>query len=649
MLGPPSSELIAGVQALLVAAALLGLGYLVADLIVGRRDLDEVDRWGLSLAGLSLLALILMGVHMATSGWLYSHPGLLRVLLVVVSVALVFVRVMRRPQSRGPLMAAAGMVLVAVAVWGSPVFRMMPLTATADTQLHNGWIDQLMAGETTPGATLTGDIPNYYPWLFHSIGAIATSITPGQTPFHALGALHLLLVAGMVLALFALGRALTGRTTTGVGTALLGALSGGFGFVMLRGVDVVTDPRGNDGMDALRYQGDMLFSRSYNLSFHNIVPPFPRDLAFGLLISFVLLLALRARHANASTEIAAGVVLGLVGLSGGETFIVGCALAVAVVAFDSERRLATAARLLAPALGIYALWFVPILVNYARLGGFVSITHIIPVDLPAIAIVVSWGLATPFALFGVLAYIGSVRQQRPIRLVALFVVVAGVMLMASAFIPTLVGDAFDTLGRKHRYWPIFYLSIALVGGFGFTVVFDTLRNSSALATAVASIVIFAVALASPTAASLATPDVVKPHEEMRAAMVREPDNLLHVLREAGPGCTVAAPQGVSRQVFAYTGYRMLSWTGNWLGENRARIRWAEIYNHITPEQTRLDDNALLTADPRSSEWHATAQRHGIDLVVLDGDARPPPELGAAAVTYGEDRYRVVQVDGCAPA
>ncbi|HWC15331.1 MAG TPA: hypothetical protein VG929_12180 [Actinomycetota bacterium] len=649
MLGPPTSELVAGIQGLVVAVVLLGLGYLVADVFAGRRRLDEVDRCGLALTGLCVFAFVLMLVHMATSGWLYSHPLVVRLLVAGTVVGLGLRRIRNNERARGPLWLGLGLAALAVAVWASPVFRMMPLTATADTQLHNGWVDQLMAGETTPGAVLTGDIPNYYPWLFHSVGAVTTSITPGETPFHSLAPLHVLQVAGTVLALFALGRALTTRATTGVGAAVLGAMSGGFGFVMLRGLDVVTDPRGNDGADALRYQGDMLFSRSYNLSFHNLIPPFPRDLAFGLLISFVLLLALRARSASAWVDVASGISLGLVGLTGGETFIVGVVLVLAIVVFDAERKVATAARLLGPAVAVYAVWLVPVLVNYLRLDGFVSITHIIAVDLPATAIVLSWGLATPFAVIGGAAYASRARAERPVRLVALFVAVSGAMLVASALIPQVVGEAFDTLGRKHRYWPIFYLSVALVGALGFTWLLESVGRRSRAAAVAIVVVAFAVALASPVVATLATPDVVKPHDEVRDGMTRQDDSLLHVVRDAGPGCTIAAPQGVSREVFGFTGYRMLSWTGNWFGENRARIRWADIYDRITPEQERIDDNKLLTTRPDDARWGEVARRHDLDLVVVAADSPPPADLAPRPVTHGTDPYWVVQLQECAIA
>lgn len=653
MLGPPSSELVAGLEAVVVAALLLGLGYLIADLAAGTRDLDEVDRWGLSLAGICAFALVLMLVHIASSGWLFSHPGVVRTVILVIGAVLIARRIRGRAErDRNHLWIAAVLAIASMAIWGSPVFRMMPLTATADTQLHNGWIDQLMSGDTTFGAVLTGDVPNYYPWLFHSLGATTTTLTPGETPYHALAPLQLLQVGGSVLALFALGRALTGRAITGFGTDLFGALSGGFGFVLLNGLDVIVDPRAGDGNAALTYQGDLLFSRSYNVGFHNLAPPFPRDLAFGLLISFVLLLALRARATNAWTDVAAGCCLGLVGLTGGETFIVGVALAVAVALFDSDRRLLSLARILGPAIALYATWFVPLAIDYSKLGGFVSITHIIAVSLPATAILVSWGLTTPLAVLGALRSVPRVSSDRHVRLSLLFVLVAGALLMVSAAIPRLFGEAFDTLGRAHRYWPIFYLSVALVAAMGFTELLTALRNRSRALGVAALAALTAIAWASPLVASVALPSRIGRHPEIEDAMLEEPSSLLFRLRSLGPGCVVAAPQDIAREVFSYTGFRLVLWTGNWFGPNRARIRWADIYKEIGSEQQRIEDNkTLIGLETDDAERRSTARRYGVDIVVMEGEHPEdlPEGQAISEASYNGSRYLVVSLNRCEPA
>jgi hypothetical protein len=636
MLGAPSSEPVAGFEALVVAALLLGLGYLIVDLLVGKRGLDETDRWGLALFGICGFAFVLMLVHMATSGWLYSHFAAVRTVVLGTFVVLLGRRLFTGAgRDHKHLWIAMGLVAASVLIWGSPVARMMPLTATADTQLHNGWIDQLMAGDPIFGAVLTGDVPNYYPWMFHSVGAITTSITPGGTPYHSLAPLQLLQVAGCVLALFALGRALTQRAMTGFATALLGALSGGFGFVMLKGLDVVADPRAEDGAAALRYQGDLLFSRSYNVGFHNLAPPFPRDLAFGLLISFVTLLAFRARTTKVWIE----------------TFIVGATLAIVVCLFDSEHRLASLGRILGPALAIYAIWLVPIITNYAELGGFVSITHIIPVALPLTAILMSWGLVTPMAIVGAVRYLPPFRTDRAVRLCLLFAISAAALLFISALIPELLGDAFDTLGRKHRYWPIFYLSITLVAALGLTGALTTIRERSRFAGIAALLATSAIAWASPVVASVALPTHIGRYPEIGAAMREERGALLYELRRLGPGCNVAAPQEIAREVFSFTGFRLLLWTGNWFGDNRARIRWTGIYDTIGSEQQRIEDNRLLLdGDTDPAEVQAIAARYEIDVIVTtaqDGNGLAysggPSTLN---VEYGDKSYAIVELGEC---
>ena len=81
-----------------------------------------------------------------------------------------------------------------------------------------------------------------------------------------------------------LGAAMRGMDTAGAGmtmtqmapgwppgyTALFGSISGGVGFVLLRHLDIVQSPRGASG---LRYQGDLLYKRSYNVGFANLSPP----------------------------------------------------------------------------------------------------------------------------------------------------------------------------------------------------------------------------------------------------------------------------------------------------------------------------------------------------------------------------------------
>lgn len=653
MLDAPTSATSAGLWATIVAVILLTLGYLIADALTARRDHDVVVVWGLAFVALAAFAAVLMCLHMITRGWLFSSPATVRVLIVGSLAGLAWrKRVVgnQRARPRGALLVAGILIVAGLLVWGSPVFRMLPLTATADTQLHNGWVNQMLDGYTTPGAVITGDVPNYYPWLFHSLAAAATHMIPGSEPYLSLGVLQLIFVWGQTLALFALGHAVWRRVSAGAGVALLGTLSGGIGFVALDYADVVMDPRAESGAAALRYLGDLLFSRSYNVAFHGLAPPFPRDMAFVLVASFLLLLALALRMPSTRGYVTAGLALGLIGLTGGESFIVAFFVGVVtVIALPATPRARTLTALLVPAVMVYALWALPVALNYAALGGFVSITHIISVDLPAPAVFGAWGISSLLAVIGAirLARVRGMTNEQ--RLVITYVVVAALVLLSAAQIPRLLGDAFDTLGRPHRYWPLFHLGIAILGGLGFSWLVALRPRALAVgATALAG----AVAVASPVAASLGLPKVIGEHPVIEAALADDDDNVLNVLNERDrAGCVAAVPQDIAREIFSFTGYPLVLWTGNWFGPNRARIRWADIYERIRGDRERLADNRVLVNGWGSTERiDALIEKYGVDLIVSPEPAavggRAPLISGRDATGAGVD-YIVQEVGECA--
>ena len=618
MLDAPTSAASAGLWAIIVAAVLLLLGYLIADAFPARRDHDVVVVWGLSFVALAGFAAALMCVHMMTRGWLFSSPATVRVLVVGSLAALTWRKGaarLKRDRPRDALLVAGVLVVAGLLIWGSPVFRMLPLTATADTQLHNGWINQMLDGYTTPGAVITGDVPNYYPWLFHALASVATHLIPGSEPYLSLGVLQLIFLWGQTLALFALGRALWGRVGGGAGVALLGALAGGIGFVALDRADVVMDPRAEGGAAALRYLGDLLFSRSYNVAFHGLAPPFPRDMAFVLVASFLLVLSLALRTPSARAYATAGAALGLVGLTGGESFIVAFFVGVvAVLVVPVPARGKALAALVGAAVAVYALWAIPMAVNYVALGGFVSITHIISVDLPARAILGAWGISALLATIGAV----HVARRRAVpneqSLAIVYLIVSGLVLLGAEQIPKVLGDAFDTLGRPHRYWPLFHLGIAILGGLGFSLLVALRPRALAIgAIALAG----AVAVASPLAASLGLPKVIGSAPLLDAALAGDEANVLNVLNEGDRfGCIAAVPQDIAREVFSYTGYPLVLWTGNWFGPNRARIRWADIYERIPGDKERLADNRVLVNGWGPQERiDALVEKYDVDLIV----------------------------------
>lgn len=632
MLGSPPNPFVAGVEAVLVAGAALALGYLCADLVARRSDLDSVARWGLALPGFVALVLVAMLLHIATGGAVLGNAWATRGLALAAAGALGVRRAIRRgerspPAPRADRRAAAAAVALAVLVWGVPTFLMLPLDHTGDTNLHAGWASQLLNGEPVPSGPITGDIPNFYPWLFHAVAAFLARFTPGGRAYHVLGPLQLLLVAGAVLGLFALGRELTRRWTGGAAAAVLGGLAGGVGWVLLRGIDVVLEPRGDAGRAALRYGGDLLFRRSYNVAFHNLSPPFPRDLALALLIAFLLLLVAGVARRSLPLLAWGGAVLGLTGLAGGESFFVGGGVAVlTVLLVPGMSRLRAGAALLAPAAALYALWLVPLVWNYLRLG-FVSITLVGPVDLPPWAILVSWGISTPLAVWGVLRSLPGARTDPGLRVLVALLVVSGGILLASVLIPQTLGQAFLSLGRRHRYWPLLHLGVALWAALGATRLLEAAaRRRRGLAVALAA-ALLATALPSPLVASAALPRRLGAPPALQAALRGDPGSVFNLLSPApGTRCTAAVPAGLSVHAWAYTGQRHVLYV--WSREyktNRARLRWRDIYAHIPGDDERIRANDILTTGSDPDTWREVADRFGVDVVVV-----PAKHAGATA-------------------
>jgi hypothetical protein len=653
MLSSPSSPVVAGTQAVLVAAFFVALGWLVADALFGRRRALGTE-WGLSLAGLGVYALALMIVHMASDGRLFSNEWLTRVITLGTFTLLLLRKLAAwRSKTVAPTIDAAAwlavaLVLVAMVVWGTPVFRMLPLPSGGDISLHAPWASQLMNGEPTPAAAITGPIPNYYPWMFHVVLALVSRLTPGGRAIHGLAPLQLVLLACAVLTLFDLGRVIGRRTSAGASAALLGALAGGFGFVLLRGIDLVTQPR----IEPLRYMGDLLYKRSYNASFLNLVPPFPRDLSFLLMLGALLLFVLAQRERSIGRMIWCGVVLGCSGLAGAESFVVGTGtmVAMAVVGGPLPRARQAAATLL-PALAVYSLWLVPQVLDYLRLGGYLNLTVVGLVALPPAAILVSWGLVTPLSVLGAVRWGPLVRHDDAVRLVVALTVVAGACVVASGLVPRLFGDAFSALGKAHRYWPLLFCGLALVAALGASDLIEWARRAHAAAGIALFAAMVVLAIPSPVAASLAVPRSTGTGEGLFPPAARgDPRAALNLIAPAvGGRCVIATPLWVDTPVWTYTGYRMVMYT--WSIEhpgNLARIRWADIYEHTTPERKRMHDNRILVrafATPR--QWREVARRYDVDVVLVPRHRADAPALTGYPKLNGSDpRFSVVRLTSC---
>jgi hypothetical protein len=290
------------------------------------------------------------------------------------------------------------------------------------------------------------------------------------------------------------------------------------------------------------------------------------------------------------------------------------------------------------------LWLVPIAVSYARLGGFVNTTHIDPIDLPAYAVATAWGIALPFALYGATIVLRSLKTDPSARFIAVVTVALIGALAIATVIPSIFGEGFDTLGRRHRYWPLTYLAVASLAALGAARLASFLRNRAAL---VGAVVVAAAAVASPVLASVALPTKAGTEEVLRGALERDKHAVLSTVdRAPGRSCVVAAPQDISRELFSYTGYRLVLWTGSWFGANRARIRWADIYEHVATDTERIRDNRILVngwGDPE--RWQDIVETYGVDLVVAPADhANYRPFQGVPRRDAGD--HVVLSVDRC---
>jgi len=619
--------------AVAATAGLFAFGYLLAGIPARRLTLDRVHRLALALPALLTWSLALMVLHVVTGGWVFATPWAVRGLTIAAAVGAAILELRRGGGERAPradLLVALAMVGLGLIVWGSPALRLLPLHQSGDTAWHVGWSQQLMDGDCFPTAAIPGDVPNYYPWLFHALLATIAPFVPGGRAYHALGPTQLLSVAGSVAAFVALGREvarplLAGRARlAGAGAALVGAIAGGVGFVLVHGIDVVIQPAAKGGTNALRYRGDLLFTRSYNGAFGNLAPPFPRDLGYALLAAFLALLAVGLARARTGPLVGAGAVLGLAGLTTGEGFLLGMAIAALLAVFPPAglRRRTVALATLFPALGLYALWAVPIAVFYVVLGGFLNTTVGAPISLPPEGVLVSWGLALPVGIYGAWRWLPrSAREPGPCVLAATLVAGAG-LLGAATIVPAVFGQGFDTLGRLHRYWPLLYLGVAVSAGVGAADL--VLRGRSVrrwLGVAVAA-VLMAGTVPSAVIASLALPRKLAPRPDLPGALLGESGSLFAEVAALGRGaCVVAAPPQETFALFSYTGYRFLAFqTGDPARHrgNRARIRWRDVYasGRAAPDRERLDANeALVEGTAGGAERQDLIDEFQVDAIV----------------------------------
>jgi hypothetical protein len=650
------SSTTAAVQALVVALLGFSLGYLIVGAAIGARPVARLTRLALAVPALVVCSFVMMLAHIVSGGLVFSNVWLVRVVLFVVAAVAALIRVRTRQSSLAALrltrtetVCTAALVVLALVLWWVPVSGVLPLHFVPDTNLHMGWASQLLNGESSPSAVVTGDVPNYYPWLYHATIAMLAAFVPGGTAFHAMGPLQALLVVGMTLALVALGRQMTSRMSTGFGAAFFGALSGGFGVGLLFDRDLVE--RIPD-MPTLRtpYLGEILSRRPHNFAFNNLAPPYPRDLSFLLLVVFLLLLVIGLQRHSRTSLAGAGVTLGLIGLVGGEAFLVAVVTVLISCLVSRERgRIKRIAYVALPATAVYATWLVPLAVNYLRLDGFVNITHIPVVVLEPAYFLLSWGIAIPFAVVGAWRVVTRIVDDSALRVPLALILSASVFMLSDA-IPQLFGDAFLTLGRDHRYWSLFHLGVALLAAVGATDLWARTRKLRPVAVAGAVVMVVFGCLA-PWYGSLAYTSV-EPPDELLEQTLRGKKTILEVMSPSpGSRCVAAVPGSkLARQTFAYTGYRLVLWVAGQTEDNWARIRWAELARTVSNDEERYRDNEILTRGSASAEeWARLAKAYDVNYVVARSrfaDAPVFEQFAREEFTTGEQSLTLLKVAPC---
>jgi hypothetical protein len=613
-------------QSTAVAAGFLLFGYLLADALVGRRPLDTVARWALAFPMVVAYAFGLMVIHVASGGRVFPNSWVVRGISIatagVLSVRKWRVGGGRARTPRAVAIAVGGIVLIGLVVWSFPLVRIIPLAPPgSDTGWHMGWTSQLLNGETTPSALITGTVPNYYPWVFHGLAAFVANFTPGGRAYDALPPLQLLQSTGALIALFALGLHLGRNWQSGAAVALFGGLAAGLSIALVRSFNrVISTPRTGGPRG------------TYNAAFNNLAPPLPRDVAYSLFAAFLLLLVVAMTRNDRIFMLAASVAVGLMGLTSAEYFFIALGVSVVAVAIGPRDRdpWRSLAALVLPALLVYGVWFVPLIVSYRRLGGFVDTTAVRAIVQSPLAILMSWGLSTPFAVFGAIHWIPRRRDDPGPSILVATLAVSGLVVAGASLVPAILGGGFLVVGRASRYWPVFHLIVAIYGGLGLGLLLERAGRASRVLAAVVSLVVLSLALPLPIDVSWDYPNRVARSPALAAALVGSKSNVLSHLALPGRGKCVVATPVLAFTAFSYTGYRLAAYQGS-PGHrgNYSRIRWRGIYALIPSDHERLADLSLLTGgrtDPAT--FASLLRKYRVNLLVV------PRERADAALYRG---------------
>ncbi len=442
-------------SALATLVVMLAVTWAAGSAIAPRAPAPERLAFGvLGLVGLAWATMLQGPAHVGLLG----RPWALRAIaLALVAALLAWRRPSLRPGRIGwtPVAVAAGAtVLLTYPAFLAATPRLWP--SHGDMLWHQGWIRQLAAGVAAPGGVYAGE-PNSYPWLYHSIAAWLMAALPGDLNA-ALLALDVAGVAAGWLGIWLLTRELGAPPAAATWAAGLFTAAAGFGWIWQHTPAALMH---QNGVNLGPYHGDLVLFNVFMPSLGDVPPLIPRELSVCLAPLALWLLVRGLGRGPSALLWAAGAAIGFVFLIGP---VAGgfCAAWAAVWAIRGHNPAVWRALLAATAVA--AVWLVPLGLAYHRYGGFVSITHLQPVNPSPAQTVIALGVVLPLGAAGLLLI-----ARRPCSISrAMIVLLVAVPAIACAG-GALLGHGSSVLGtpallRWARYVPLLALGLAVPAG-----------------------------------------------------------------------------------------------------------------------------------------------------------------------------------------
>jgi hypothetical protein len=521
----------------------------------GRPAAERVVAGALAALALAWAGMLAGALHLPAFG----HAWLTVAVFVAVAAAGL---ALRRPPLRAPRPALwpAALAAAAVAAVSLPMAHVHASDlwpGHGDMVWHIGWTRQLLAGAAAPGGIYAG-APNDYPWLYHALLAGITAALPGGVD-PALVVLQAVGLAAGAAGTWLLARALGARPAAAAWSLLIVTVGGGAGWLWQHHPAAVFRLTGH-GLGP--YHGDLEVANAMAPGLGNVPPLLPRDVGL-LLAPSVLWLAVRALNARRGWWLAGaggGLVYLMAPLAGGF-----CTAWIAVLA--ARERTAGAWRAAVAAVAVTAAWLIPLAVEYARYGGFHSVTRLRAVNPSAGEAAVAMGVALPLGVAGLML----ARGRDGARLRALAVVPAAVTL--AVVLAGLGGNVLGTpaLLRWLRYLPFVVLGLAVPAGLAADALVAALGRRARAAGVLAAVV-----LAGAVGASTALATVAVWRQPFPTPLRCEP-------LPVQPGDTVAV---VAHEPFAdYLAYQLFGETGAhlwYVDRIRVKVRYADWLDRRVP-------------------------------------------------------------------